>query len=45
MQLEMLELTEHNVYRVKNFAKHQNIKVKEKIKPEVKEQEIMSLYF
>ena len=40
MQLEMLELTEHNVYRVKNFAKHQNIKVKEKIKPEVKEEEI-----
>ena len=32
MQLEMIELTEDNVYRVKNFAKHQNIKVKEKTK-------------
>ena len=32
MQLEMIELTEENVYRVKNFAKHQNIKVKEKTK-------------
>ncbi|AQR97589.1 phage replisome organizer N-terminal domain-containing protein [Clostridium saccharoperbutylacetonicum] len=28
--LEMVELTEHKVYCVKNFAKHQNIKVKEK---------------
>ena len=28
----MIELTEDNVYRVKNFAKHKNIKVKEKIK-------------
>ena len=27
----MIELTEDKVYRVKNFAKHQNIKVKEKI--------------
>ena len=32
IELEMIELTEDNVYRVKNFAKHQNIKVKEKIK-------------
>ncbi|WP_459479207.1 phage replisome organizer N-terminal domain-containing protein [Clostridium saccharoperbutylacetonicum] len=30
MGLEMVELTEHKVYCVKNFAKHQNIKVKEK---------------
>ncbi|WP_252247775.1 phage replisome organizer N-terminal domain-containing protein [Clostridium sp. ZS6] len=29
--LEMIELSEDNVYRVKNFAKHQNIKVKEKL--------------
>ncbi len=29
--LEMIELTEDHVYRVKNFAKHQNIKVEEKI--------------
>ena len=37
MELEMLELTEHNVYRVKNFAKHQNIKVKEKDAIKIKE--------
>jgi predicted phage replisome organizer len=30
IELQMLELTEANVYKVKNFAKHQNIKVKEK---------------
>ena len=32
IELEMIELTEHNVYIVKNFAKHQNIKVKDKNK-------------
>ena len=37
MELEMLELTEHNVYRVKNFAKHQNIKIKEKDDIKIKE--------
>ena len=26
----MIELTEDKIYRVKNFAKHQNIKIKEK---------------
>lgn len=31
MELEIVELTEDCIYRVKNFAKHQNIKVKEKI--------------
>jgi len=31
MELEMIELTENNVYRVKNFAKHQNLKVKETV--------------
>lgn len=30
MELEMIVVNEHNVYCVKNFAKHQNIKVKEK---------------
>lgn len=40
MQLEMLEFTEHNVYIVKNFAKHQNIKVKERIEPAAKEEDI-----
>ncbi|AOR23742.1 phage replisome organizer N-terminal domain-containing protein [Clostridium taeniosporum] len=30
--LEMIELTKDNVYKVKNFTKHQNIKVKEEIK-------------
>ena len=32
VELEMIEITEHNVYRVKNFAKHQNIKVKDTVK-------------
>lgn len=31
IELEMIELTEDNVYRVKNFVKHQNIKVKQKV--------------
>jgi len=31
IELEMVELSENNVYRVINFAKHQNIKVEEKI--------------
>ena len=30
IELEMIEITEDNIYRVINFAKHQNIKVKEK---------------
>ncbi|NFO04183.1 replisome organizer [Clostridium botulinum] len=29
--LEMIELSKYNVYGVKNFVKHQNIKVKEKV--------------
>lgn len=32
IELEMVELTRDGVYKVKNFAKHQNIKVKEKNK-------------
>jgi len=40
IELEMIELTEDNIYRVKNFAKHQNIKVKERIKSNDKEEEI-----
>jgi predicted phage replisome organizer len=34
MELEMIELTEENVFKVKNFVKHQNIKVKEKVNSE-----------
>jgi predicted phage replisome organizer len=30
IELQMVEITEHNIYRVKNFAKHQNIKTKKK---------------
>ncbi|PRR84166.1 phage replisome organizer N-terminal domain-containing protein [Clostridium vincentii] len=44
IELEMIELNEVNVYRVTNFAKHQNIKVQEKIKSkdeEVKNKEIV----
>ena len=37
IELEMIEITEDNIYKVKNFAKHQNIKVKEKIKSKDKE--------
>ncbi|GFP77211.1 phage replisome organizer N-terminal domain-containing protein [Clostridium fungisolvens] len=33
IELEMVELTEEKVYRVKNFAKHQNIKPKKKETP------------
>ncbi|NFL40011.1 phage replisome organizer [Clostridium botulinum] len=45
--LEMIELSKDNVYRVKNFAKHQNIKVKEKVdklddKEEFNDKEIIS---
>lgn len=29
LELEMIEVVKHNVYKVKNFAKHQNIKVNE----------------
>jgi predicted phage replisome organizer len=31
IELEMIELVDGRIYRVKNFAKHQNIKVKEKV--------------
>ncbi|WP_160690582.1 phage replisome organizer N-terminal domain-containing protein [Clostridium sp. C2-6-12] len=34
IELEMIELNEGNVFKVKNFAKHQNIKVKENVKME-----------
>jgi predicted phage replisome organizer len=37
IELEMMELTGDEVYRVKNFAKHQNIKIKEKIEVKNKE--------
>ncbi|BCZ45573.1 hypothetical protein psyc5s11_16400 [Clostridium gelidum] len=40
IELEMIELTEDNIYRVKNFAKHQNIKIKEKSKDKDKEEDI-----
>jgi len=37
IELEMVEFIEGSIYRVKNFVKHQNIKVKEKIKTQEKE--------
>ena len=40
IELEMIELTEDNIYRVKNFAKHQNIKIKEKSKTKAREEDI-----
>lgn len=39
IELEMIELTEDKVYMVKNFAKHQNIKTKEKIETKNKEKD------
>ncbi|HEX9025028.1 MAG TPA: phage replisome organizer N-terminal domain-containing protein [Clostridium sp.] len=45
IELEMMECTDDKVYRVKNFNKHQNIKVKEKIKlndeDEVKDKRVL----
>lgn len=38
-ELEMIEIHAGDVYIVKNFAKHQNIKFKEKIKSKVEEEE------
>ena len=32
IDLEMIELVQDKIYRVKNFAKHQNIKIEEKVK-------------
>jgi predicted phage replisome organizer len=40
IELQMVELTEHNVFRVKNFVKHQNIKVKGKEISKNKEAEV-----
>ena len=37
LELEMIELVDGRIYRVKNFAKHQNIKVEVKVKSEIKE--------
>ncbi|WP_160685949.1 phage replisome organizer N-terminal domain-containing protein [Clostridium sp. C2-6-12] len=31
MELKMIEVTEDNIYKVKSFVKHQNIKVEEKV--------------
>jgi len=43
IELEMIEITEDKIYRVKNFAKHQNIKVKEKGISENKEDDVKSI--
>jgi predicted phage replisome organizer len=43
IDLEMIEITEDNIYRVKNFAKHQNIKVKEKSITKNKEDDVKSI--
>ncbi|AJH01240.1 replication protein [Clostridium beijerinckii] len=40
MNLEMIEIVDNNVYKVKNFVKHQNIKVKKKSEIVKKENEI-----
>ena len=43
IELEMVEITEDNIYRVINFAKHQNIKVKEKRISENKKADVKSV--
>ena len=43
IELEMIEVTDEGVYRVKNFAKHQNIKVEEKVKIEDKEVNVKNI--
>src|SRR5471030_1909875 len=43
IELEMIEITEDKIYRVKNFAKHQNIKVKEKGISENKEADLKGI--
>ena len=43
MELEMIEIAEDKIYRVKNFAKHQNIKVKEKDISENKNNDVKSI--
>lgn len=43
IELEMIEITEDKIYRVKNFAKHQNIKVKEKGISENKEEQVKGI--
>lgn len=40
IELEMIQCSKENVYRVINFAKHQNIKVKEKVKAEHKKEKL-----
>ncbi|WP_173708964.1 phage replisome organizer N-terminal domain-containing protein [Clostridium beijerinckii] len=40
MNLEMIEIGDNNIYKVKNFVKHQNIKVKEKTEIVKKENEV-----
>lgn len=37
IELKMIEVTEDNIYKVKSFAKHQNIKVEQKVNSEDKE--------
>ena len=43
IELEMIELTEDKIYRVKNFAKHQNIKIKEKEISNNKEKDVKNI--
>lgn len=43
IELEMIEITENKIYRVKNFTKHQNIKVKEKEIPNNKKENIKKI--
>jgi phage replisome organizer, putative, N-terminal region len=43
IELQMIELTEDKIYKVKNFAKHQNIKVKEKQTPKNNDSDVKNI--
>lgn len=43
IELKMIEVTEEFIYKVKSFAKHQNIKVEEKVKSEDKEANVKNI--
>lgn len=43
IELQMIEVVEGNIYKVKGFVKHQNIKVKEKVKMNNQDQEEESM--
>ncbi|ALB45982.1 phage replisome organizer N-terminal domain-containing protein [Clostridium beijerinckii] len=43
IDLEMVELTQDKIYKVKNFVKHQNIKTKEKVQNKHKDNKVIDI--